>query len=106
MDASDGFFSYAERLSRPTSVDFEQYCERTGGLNAWRVPLANGKRVLRFDVLTGRARDVVRAAIDAQPRQIDDSESVADFDQEFGRYLQTVKSGWEEHHLVGFLKHS
>ena len=106
MHASNEFFSYAEQLSRQTSIDFESYCDRTGGLNAWRVPIASGDRARRFDVLTSRVGRILHQGIEADASAAASTvNNAADVDVEFGSYLRTLKSGWEEHHLVGFLTH-
>jgi hypothetical protein len=95
MSASNELFSYAENLSRQTSIDFESYCERTGGLNAWRVPITSDNRARRFDMLTSPVGRILRLAIEADAAAAATVDDVVEVDVEFGTYVRTLKSRWE-----------
>lgn len=106
MHASNEFFSYAENLSRGTNIDLEFFCEQTGGLNAWRVPITSDSRGRRFDALASRVGHILREAIEEDSSTVKTIvDDAVDVDVEFGTYLRLLKSRWEEHHLLGFFAH-
>ncbi len=105
MNTSNDFFSMAERRARHVSIDFESYCDRIGGLNAWRVPIMSSERGRRFEALTNQVRRVLSREIDADAGAAERLDDARDVDDEFERYVRTLRNRWEEHHLQGFFAH-
>lgn len=106
MHASNEFFAYAETLSNGMPIDFDSYCDRTGGLNAWRVPVFNDTRIRRFEALTSAVGRIISEAIDADAAAASGTvDDASDATEEFARHVSTLRSQWEAHHLLSTLIH-
>jgi hypothetical protein len=97
MQASAEFFTHAALSARGSSVDFESYCERIGGLNAWRVPLLSQERVTRFRILWAHVQELFHQEVAEKDWPV--------FQELFVRHLTSIRDAWEEHHLQGFFAH-
>jgi len=93
MEASRSFFQYAKFHSPPKS-DFESYCQRIGGLNAWRIPLNDWAASERFKGLPNLLEFALRPEIEQMPQT-----EWSDFEKLFSRQLSTLIEAWETHHL-------
>jgi len=90
MQASRGFFDYAKtRASK--AVDFESYCRRVGGLNAWRIPLVDFGRS-RFEQLSELFESAVTAEQGTKVWK-----SIA---SPVKHHITRLVEAWEEHHLT------
>jgi hypothetical protein len=98
MEASRSFFRYArERSTRQT--DFDSYCQRIGGLNAWRVPLVDFQRRRRFDQL----RDLFEFAIRDAIRKELPSAKWSDVEGALRQQITSLSDTWEAQHSAAFL---
>jgi hypothetical protein len=98
MEASSEFFGYAASIARGSSVDFESYCERIGGLNAWRVPLFSSEGEAQFTALTNLVAGVLRQEVADEK----DPERWSAFEELLSRHFTRIREAWETHHLLGF----
>jgi hypothetical protein len=99
MDASRCFFQHAkERSTKKT--DFDSYCQRIGGLNGWRIPLADfdGARQ-RFEELPELLEFAVRHSFQEELPNADWS----NFESPFNQHLKSLIEAWETYNLAAFL---
>ena len=96
MDSSRSFFEHAKSKRID---DFESYCRRIGGLNAWRIPLTDTERSRRFAVLSELLELTIRSATDWQVHDYQWS----DFHYRLDRQITALVRAWEEHHLSASL---
>jgi hypothetical protein len=93
MEASRSFFQYAKFHSPPKS-DFESYCRRIGGLDAWRIPLNDWAASERFKALPNLLEFALRPEIEKMSHA-----EWSDFEKLFSSQLSTLIEAWETHHL-------
>lgn len=99
MEVSRSFFDYARSKSARGS-DFGSYCQRIGGLNAWRVPILNDAAIRRMDDLYNLLEFALRSSFRHPSQKADWSSVEAPIRNEFDSLLKS----WETDHLIAFLQ--
>jgi hypothetical protein len=94
MEASRSFYDYAKSHS-PRKFDFDSYCQRLGGLNAWRIPLYESQFNRRFEELAELLKCTIRPSIERASSEACWSE----FQKSFSQHLSSTVKAWEMHHL-------
>jgi len=98
MDASRSFFEYA-KLHSPRGSDFESYCQRIGGLNAWRIPVQEGSLARRLEDLKELAQSAIRPMIQNQFPNF----GWPIFQDSFSQHTLSLLLAWETHHFSASL---
>ena len=87
------------RETTPRGGDFESYCQRIGGLNAWRLPLQDSVVNSRFADLSELLEFTIRPEVERRLSNV----SGSDFQHSFTRHLSSVVDSWQSHHLSAAL---
>jgi len=98
MEASRSFFQYVKARS-PRGRDFDSYCQRIGGLNAWRLPLQYPDVNRRFADLSELLEFTIRPEL---VKRLPDA-AWSEFQHTFSRHLSSVVDAWESQHLSAAL---
>jgi hypothetical protein len=99
MEASRSFFEYAKSHS-PRGGDFESYCQRVGGINAWRVPLHEWDLSPRFKDLSELMEFAIRPVVEREFAYV---HSWSVFQGSFSDHISSLVRAWETHHLSASL---
>ncbi len=99
MEASRSFFRQARSRS-PRRGDFESYCQRIGGLTAWRVPLQQNRPARRFEKMQEFSEFAMRPLLKEQFPDVEWSV----WQESFSQNVAAVVSDWEAHHLSAQLQ--
>jgi hypothetical protein len=94
LAASQSFFRQAKSRS-PRSSDFESFCQRIGGLTAWRLPLYDQRTARRFEKMQDLSEFAMRPLLKEQFPDVEWSV----WQGSFSRHVASVVSDWETHHL-------